>query len=58
MIDVKDLSIICLSVKVPTISPAQDFVLAPVGVQMKDVEDRIFSNVVKITYGFELNCRL
>lgn len=39
-----------LSVNVPTISPAQDFVYARVGVKMKDVEDMVFSNVEKVTY--------
>ena len=39
-----------LSVGVPAISPAQDFVYARVGVKMKDVEDMVFSNVEKITY--------
>ncbi len=37
-----------LSVTVPTISPAQDFVFARVGVKVKDVEDMVFSKVEKI----------
>ncbi|MPR37001.1 DUF3823 domain-containing protein [Cytophagaceae bacterium SJW1-29] len=37
-----------LSVDVPTISPAQDFVFARVGVKVKDVEDMVFSKVEKI----------
>ncbi len=46
--DVKDLNNISLSVNVPTISPAQDFVFARVGVKIKDVEDMVFSKVEKI----------
>lgn len=37
-----------LSVDVPTISPAQDFVFVRVGVKVKDVEDMVFSKVEKI----------
>jgi len=37
-----------LSVNVPTISPAQDFVFTRVGVKVKDVEDMVFSKVEKI----------
>lgn len=37
-----------LSVDVPTISPAQDYVFARVGVKIKDVEDMVFSKVEKI----------
>lgn len=48
--EVKDMSNISLSVNVPVISPAQDFVFARVGVKMKDVEDMIFSKFEKITY--------
>lgn len=48
--DVKDLSNIAMTVNVPTISPAQDFVFARVGVKVKDVEDMVFSKVEKLTY--------
>lgn len=48
--EVKDMSNISLSVNVPVISPAQDFVYARVGVKMKDVEDMVFSKVEKVTY--------
>lgn len=37
-----------LSVDVPTISPAQGFVFARVGVKIRDVEDMVFSKVEKI----------
>lgn len=48
--DVKDKTSFSLSVDVPTISPAQDFVFARVGVKIKDVEDMVFSRVEKIKY--------
>ena len=48
--EVKDMNSISLSVNVPAISPAQNFVYARVGVKMKDVEDMVFSKVEKITY--------
>ena len=48
--DLQGMNNISLSVNVPTISPAQDFVFARVGVKMKDVEDMVFSDVEKITY--------
>ena len=48
--DVKDLSNVTMTVNVPTISPAQDFVFARVGVKVKDVEDMVFSKAEKITY--------
>lgn len=48
--DVTGKTTFSLSVGVPAISPAQDFVYARVGVKMKDVEDMVFSNVEKVTY--------
>lgn len=46
--DVKGKTNFSLSVDVPTITPAQDFVFARVGVKIKDVEDMVFSKVEKI----------
>lgn len=46
--DVTGKTTFSLSVDVPTISPAQDFVFARVGVKIKDVEDMVFSKVEKI----------
>ena len=41
---------ISMSVTIPSISPAQNYVFARVGLKVKDVEDMIFSPVVKLTY--------
>ena len=46
--DVTGKTTFSLAVDVPTISPAQDFVFARVGVKVKDVEDMVFSKVEKI----------
>ncbi|WP_373516099.1 DUF3823 domain-containing protein [Persicitalea sp.] len=46
--DVKGKTNFSLSVDVPTVSPAQDFVFARVGVKIKEVEDMVFSKVEKI----------
>lgn len=40
---------VSLSVTVPTISPAQNYVFARIGVKIAGVEDLIFSPVVKLT---------
>lgn len=39
---------VSLSVNVPAIAPAQNYVFARVGLKVKDVEDRIYSPLVKI----------
>lgn len=39
-----------MSVAIPTISPAQNYVFARIGVRIAGVEDRIFSPVVKLTF--------
>jgi hypothetical protein len=44
----KDLNNISLSVDVPAIVPAQNYVFGRVGVKIKDVEDMVFSPVQKI----------
>jgi hypothetical protein len=46
--DITDPNNISLSVTVPTISPAQNYVFARIGVKSAGVEDWIFSPVVKI----------
>lgn len=46
--DVKDLNAINISATVPTLSPAQNYVFARVGVKIKDVEDMVFSPVQKV----------
>jgi hypothetical protein len=46
--DVKDLNAINLTATVPTLSPAQNYVFARVGVKIKDVEDMVFSPVQKV----------
>lgn len=47
-IDITDPNNISLSVTVPTISPAQNYVFARIGVKSAGVEDWIFSPIVKI----------
>lgn len=46
--DIKDLNAINLTAAVPTLSPAQNYVFARVGVKIKDVEDMVFSPVQKV----------
>jgi hypothetical protein len=46
--DVKDLNAVNLTANVPTLSPAQQYVFARVGVKIKDVEDMVFSPVQKV----------
>ncbi|CAG5074449.1 hypothetical protein DYBT9623_05136 [Dyadobacter sp. CECT 9623] len=46
--DLKDLNSISLTVNVPALVPAQDYVFGRVGVKIKDVEDMVFSPVQKI----------
>jgi hypothetical protein len=41
---------IALSVTVPTITPTQNYVYARVGIKLVNVEDRIYSQVVKVTF--------
>ncbi|WPU97908.1 DUF3823 domain-containing protein [Mucilaginibacter sp. cycad4] len=41
---------ISMNVNVPTITPAQNYVFARVGLRVAGVEDMIFSPVVKVTY--------
>lgn len=46
--DIKDLNAINLTATVPTLSPAQSYVFARVGVKIRDVEDMVFSPVRKV----------
>jgi len=46
--DITDLNNVNLSVAIPTLTPAQNYVFARIGVKIAGVEDRIFSSVVKI----------
>lgn len=41
---------ISLQVTVPTLTPVQTYVFARVGIKIRDVEDRIYSPVVKLTF--------
>jgi len=41
---------VSISVNVPTITPTQNYVFARVGLKVADVEDMIFSPVVKVNY--------
>jgi hypothetical protein len=46
--DITDLNNVQLSVAVPTLHPAQNYVFARIGVKIVGVEDRVFSSVIKI----------
>lgn len=46
--DITDPNNVNLSVSVPTINPAQNYVFARIGIKIAGVEDRIFSSVTKI----------
>jgi hypothetical protein len=46
--DITDPDNVNLSVTVPTLTPAQNYVFARIGVKIAEVEDRIYSSVVKI----------
>ncbi len=48
--DLTDLSNISISVDIPEIQPAQNYVFARIGVKMVNVEDWIFSPVERIDY--------
>ncbi|WP_153796655.1 DUF3823 domain-containing protein [Foetidibacter luteolus] len=48
--DITDLNNITLTVDVPSITPAQNYVFARLSIKIAGVEDRIFSPVVKVTY--------
>lgn len=41
---------IALSVTIPTLTPTQNYVYARIGVKMVNVEDRIYSPVVKVSF--------
>jgi hypothetical protein len=45
---IADMSSINLSADVPELTPAQDFVYAHIGVKIQNVEDMLFSEVVKL----------
>ena len=47
---ITDLSNLNLTVDIPTISPAQNYVFARIGVKISGVEDMIFSPVQKVQY--------
>lgn len=46
--DIADMNAISLQVNVPDLVPAQDYIFARIGVKISNVEDRLFSKVVKI----------
>lgn len=48
--DITDVNNISLSVDVPAIVPAQNYVFARVGIKIAGVEDMIFSPLVKLTF--------
>ncbi|MET4082127.1 hypothetical protein ABIB40_002083 [Pedobacter sp. UYP30] len=48
--DIVDLNNVSLSVAIPEIVPAQNYVFARVGIKIDGVEDMIFSPLQKITY--------
>jgi len=48
--DITDPNDISLTVSVPSISPAQNYVFARIGLKIASVEDMIFSPLVTITY--------
>lgn len=48
--DIANMSGISMSVKVPTMTPKQNYVFARIGVKIAGVEDLIFSPVQKITF--------
>ncbi len=45
-----DLNNLQLSVPIPAITPAQNYVFARVGVKIAGVEDRLYSPIQKITF--------
>ncbi|HKH62206.1 MAG TPA: DUF3823 domain-containing protein [Flavitalea sp.] len=47
---ITDVSNISLQVTVPTLQPTQNYVFARVGIKIKNVEDRLYSPVVKVTF--------
>ncbi len=48
--DIADLNSVSLSVDIPAIVPAQNYVFARIGIKIAGVEDRIFSPLQKVTY--------
>jgi hypothetical protein len=48
--DITDLNNISLNVKIPTLVPTQNYVFARIGVKITNVEDMIFSPLVKIQF--------
>jgi len=48
--DISDANNVQLNVQVPTLTPSQNYVFARIGLKMVNVEDLIFSPVVKITF--------
>ncbi|UYQ91746.1 DUF3823 domain-containing protein [Chitinophaga horti] len=47
---ITDMNNIALSVNIPTYNVTQNYVYARVGIKIAGVEDRLFSQVVKVTY--------
>jgi hypothetical protein len=48
--DITDPSNVSLQVAIPSITPAQNYVFARIGLQIAGVEDRIFSPLVKVQF--------
>lgn len=48
--DITDMNNIALSVAIPSITPTQNYVFARIGVKLVDVEDRLFSPLVKLEF--------
>lgn len=47
---ITDVNNIALSVTIPTLTPTQNYVYARIGLKVANVEDRIYSPVVKVTF--------
>lgn len=48
--DITDPSAVSLSVTIPAIAPAQNYVFARIGLKIAGIEDRIFSPLVKVEF--------
>lgn len=46
--DIDDINSVSLSVKVPTLTPTQNYVFASIGIKIAGVEDMLFSEVKKV----------
>lgn len=49
-VDITDPSSVSLSVAIPALTPAQNYVFARIGLKIAGVEDRIFSPLVKVEF--------